>query len=493
MKSILIAGYYGAGNLGDEAILSAILTGLRQEISDVEFTVCSWQPEHTKQLHGVEAVSWTEISEIAHSVAMMDLVIVGGGGLFQDYWGLDPDSYLRRNHGGISTYGSLTLLAEIFGVPCLLFGVGIGPLDSELARKHTLMAAQRCQEITLRDQHAYQQLLETGFDPEDPQSPRVSVFTDPAFGLMMSDSSANKADSILNQFSIPPEAQLLGVNLRYWDRPEPPSVWLPIVAEGIKNFLQKQKGFQVLLLPFQRFDESQFTDDVKICEELYQLLDLSGKIHLVEDVDDPGVMQGLISRCSLLIGMRLHAVIFAIQSGVPPAALSYDPKVERQMKKANLDSICPLPGLVDPDQITTLLMDLFDKRDEFNTLINEFTRNQSKLANDQMEVLRKFISKPHRTLSIPILQGQILHQIQVMERIDQRLDDLTREKAQTQILKEEQQLQLKILAQKIQQIEQSRTYRLAGFLQKIRHWIIPPQSWREKIFQRLVNDRQATG
>ena len=258
MKSILIAGYYGAGNLGDEAILSAILTGLRQEFNDLKCTVCSWQPEQTKQLHGVEALSWTEISEIARSVAMMDLVIVGGGGLFQDYWGLDPDSYLRRNHGGISTYGSLPLLAEIFGIPCLLFGVGIGPLDSELARKHTLMAAQRCQEITLRDQHAYQQLLETGFDPGNLQSPRVSVFADPAFSLLASDSSIQNADSIFSQFGVPPEARLLGVNLRYWDRPAPPSVWLPIVAEGIRNFLQKEEDFQVILLPFQRFDGSLF-------------------------------------------------------------------------------------------------------------------------------------------------------------------------------------------------------------------------------------------
>jgi len=493
MKSIFIAGYYGAGNLGDEAILSAILAGLRPEFSDLNYTVCSWQPAHTKQLHGVEAVSWTEISEIARSVAMMDLVIVGGGGLFQDYWGLDPDSYLRRNHGGISTYGSLPLLAEIFGIPCMLFGVGIGPLISELAQKHTLKAAQRCQEITLRDQHAYQELLGIGFDPEDSQSPRVSVFADPAFSLMISDSSRRKADSILNRFNIPPESQLLGVNLRYWERPEPPSIWLPIVAEGIQNFLRKQKDFQVILLPFQRFDESQFTDDVAICEELGQLLDLPGKIHLVSDVDDPGVMQSLISRCSLLVGMRLHAVIFAIQNGVPPAVLSYDPKVERQMEKANLDFICPLPDLVDPDQITALLLELLDKRDEFNAQINEFNKEQTKLANEQMEVLRKFISQPRRTPSIPILQQQIIHQIQVMERIDQQLDDLHLKNSQLKVVNKDLQSKLTVLTDEIQQIIQSRTYRLAGFLQKIRHLIIPPLSWREKIFQRFINNRQGTG
>jgi polysaccharide pyruvyl transferase WcaK-like protein len=38
-RSILIAGYYGFGNLGDEAILAALADGLRRHIDDVEICV----------------------------------------------------------------------------------------------------------------------------------------------------------------------------------------------------------------------------------------------------------------------------------------------------------------------------------------------------------------------------------------------------------------------------------------------------------------------
>ena len=181
MKSILIAGYYGAGNLGDEAILSAILEMLNDGKMEVEITVCSWQPELTKEIPGVSAVSWQKMSQIARVASEADLIIIGGGGIFQDYWGLNPNSYLRSTHGGITTYGSLALMAELFGIPCLLFGVGVGPLKTELGRQHTLKTVLRCQAVSLRDHQSYRELLAIGFEPDHPLSPPVFVGTDLAF------------------------------------------------------------------------------------------------------------------------------------------------------------------------------------------------------------------------------------------------------------------------------------------------------------------------
>ena len=52
-KGVLIAGYYGAGNTGDEAILSGMISSLKSEgIKDI--TVLSRNPEETRVLHGVE-------------------------------------------------------------------------------------------------------------------------------------------------------------------------------------------------------------------------------------------------------------------------------------------------------------------------------------------------------------------------------------------------------------------------------------------------------
>ena len=101
MKEILIGGYYGGGNLGDEAILAAILQDLRNLDPSLNYSVVSWDPHLTRKEHEVGAVYWRDIEALVEASRKADLILVGGGGLFQDHWGLDPDTYLRVNHGGI--------------------------------------------------------------------------------------------------------------------------------------------------------------------------------------------------------------------------------------------------------------------------------------------------------------------------------------------------------------------------------------------------------
>src|SRR3972149_9235413 len=108
-KTILIAGYYGFGNAGDEAILSAIISDLRALRSDLKMTVVSGNPPETEAAHGVAAVLWTDVEKIMQAVAASDLGILGGGGLVFDYWGFDPGSPLTRHHAGIAFFGGFPL------------------------------------------------------------------------------------------------------------------------------------------------------------------------------------------------------------------------------------------------------------------------------------------------------------------------------------------------------------------------------------------------
>ena len=54
--NIVISGYYGSKNGGDEAMLASMLEVLREEIPDLRVTVISIDPEYTKRRHGVDAV-----------------------------------------------------------------------------------------------------------------------------------------------------------------------------------------------------------------------------------------------------------------------------------------------------------------------------------------------------------------------------------------------------------------------------------------------------
>src|SRR5262245_27031749 len=103
-RTALLAGYYGFGNTGAEAMLAALLTGLDRREPSARFVVLSGDPEDTRRRHGVTAITWRDLEALAAEVQQADLVILGGGGLFQDYWGFDPQALLTARAGGISYY-----------------------------------------------------------------------------------------------------------------------------------------------------------------------------------------------------------------------------------------------------------------------------------------------------------------------------------------------------------------------------------------------------
>src|SRR5580704_6698444 len=92
--SIFIAGYYGFDNAGDEAILRCMVDHLRALRPNLDITVASGNPEKTAARHGVRSVPWNDIHAVRGAVEKCGLVLVGGGGLFHDYWGVDPDTFL---------------------------------------------------------------------------------------------------------------------------------------------------------------------------------------------------------------------------------------------------------------------------------------------------------------------------------------------------------------------------------------------------------------
>ena len=84
MYRILISGYYGFNNIGDESILKAVVESLRMDIDDVEITVLSQNPTDTAERFSVTAVDRRSFKAIIPAIHNCDLLISGGGSLLQD-------------------------------------------------------------------------------------------------------------------------------------------------------------------------------------------------------------------------------------------------------------------------------------------------------------------------------------------------------------------------------------------------------------------------
>ncbi|MDR0424568.1 MAG: polysaccharide pyruvyl transferase family protein, partial [Clostridiales Family XIII bacterium] len=81
---ILISGYYGFNNIGDESILTAVVDSLRAKLPDIEITVLSQNPANTSEKHSVRAADRKSPAAIMGAVRRCDLLISGGGSLLQD-------------------------------------------------------------------------------------------------------------------------------------------------------------------------------------------------------------------------------------------------------------------------------------------------------------------------------------------------------------------------------------------------------------------------
>ena len=320
---IFLVGYYGFGNIGDEAILSTILAEFRARQPDLRMVVASGNPQNTTAEHGVEAVGWNDMAAIHRAVQAADLVVVGGGGLFHDYWGVDPDTFLTGKHWGVSYYAGPALLATLYRKRLMLYAVGVGPLYSAHGIKLTRLAAQAAHAITVRDAGSKTALEDLGIP-----AGQIQVTADPAFAfqpaLTSSLASAVNQDFVLRR-------PVLGAAPRYWSIGVHPDFLERELAAAFDLFLQ-QTGGTVVLVPCQNLSGER-ENDRATATRILEHMRLRERAAITGGPATPDQVYSWLKDCDVVLGMRLHALIFAAMAGVPAAALSYDPKIDEIVKR----------------------------------------------------------------------------------------------------------------------------------------------------------------
>ncbi len=314
---ILVAGYFGAGNLGDEAILASIIQDFSAALPAVEIQVISEDPDRTQREHGRSAIHRTDIPRLIDCVARSDLVLMAGG-LFHDYWTPEVGTLLTRDQSGLAYYSSVPYLAWLTGTPCMLYGVGVGPLQSETAQSLVQLALQSSDVVTVRDP-ASLTWVEGARRSTAQLDQEVQLTADPAFRLTLAPPSLPIE---VRQMSRP----ILGVNLRHWDMHNAPPDWELAVAEALNRFLETSQG-SAILIPFQHETGGAYVDDRIPMLRLREYVDQPDRVIYPESPANWEESAAIMAGCDLVLAMRLHAALFALRAGVASVGLSYDPKV----------------------------------------------------------------------------------------------------------------------------------------------------------------------
>jgi polysaccharide pyruvyl transferase CsaB len=358
--TILIHGYYGFKNLGDELILKKIIEDIELLVPDTEIVVLSGDPPYTQNTHGIEAIDRFNINDVIDAVRRCDVIILGGGGLFNDQWPLVIKDIFSSFGIGIAYYAVPPLIAKILGKPVFYWAHGLGPFYTDEAVKLTKWAYSLADFVTLRDEHSHD-LLKTMEFPEE----KLQVDIDPVYKL---DVSQYINEDRINQLEIPDNRLVLGVNLRPWkDRDQE---IIEQLGRSLTEMYIRDKNILFFLIPFDF--SSNIVSDFRILKKLHGRLPDGSFMTIDEEKAEPGTLLSAVSRAHAVIGMRLHFLMSALKLGKPAIALNYDSKVEEMYKILGLNEFCIDISINGISRVNHKISEAVTEKDRFLNTPNTF-------------------------------------------------------------------------------------------------------------------------
>lgn len=341
---IILSGYYGFGNTGDEAILASLIEGLSGP--DREVVVLSASPERTRREHDVRAIDRMDMPALYNELRHAKLLVSGGGGLLQDVTG--PFS--------IAYYLGIIQMAQWMKVKTMLMAQGIGPVLRPLNRRLIGKVGRQVDLATVRDTDSAAMLARWGV-PEE----KILVTADPVLGL--SPAPREQVTPYLKRIGISLEKPIIAVAIRPWH------TWYERQFKAFSAVLAQlasQQQAQILLLPFQ------YPGDLRITQELEDCLKMRTEAPSVATLDFPvsaSEMMGIIGACDMVVGMRLHSLIMAAAQAIPAIGISYDPKVTQFGRRMNLPMIESVSELAAIGATSEALSDAWQSRGDIHQLL----------------------------------------------------------------------------------------------------------------------------
>ncbi len=305
-KRLILNGYYGFDNFGDELILLS-LSRLFQH-HGYELTVLSASPASTRQRYGIGAVHRYNPVQVLIALLRSQGFISGGGGLLQDSTG--PNSVIY--------YGIMMLLARFFGLKVMHAFTSVGPLNEAFPRKLADIALNACDFILVRDEKSAKLV-------EDLSGQIPMLTADAVWLLPPLDASRHKTPNPMRGQG--GSVWKVAVSLR--PHPRFTVANQQALAQHLASVLaQASLGLNVELSLVSCEDAMDAPFLLAFEAQVRQALPLEAqaKVHIKHIPQ----AQALTTFASVhwVVGMRYHALVAALLNYTDVYALDYDPKVQ---------------------------------------------------------------------------------------------------------------------------------------------------------------------
>ena len=310
---VVLGGYYGFGNLGDELLAASLVEACEGEgIPRGEIVLISAAPEKTARTLSVTAVPRWNPGAVFSLLRMSDTLLLGGGGLFQDATSVRSCAW----------YWGLVRLALLAGARPWTVGQSVGPFSTSPGAWFAKNALRACAAAGVRDRRSRDLLARWN---------KESVLTpDPVFSLPLPEKRA----------STPSSGPLL-VNIRPWPGD------LPDRTAAEASHLAERMGVPLTGVALAEEDrtlmENQAARGILSTRKILLLTEDNWR---EEEVRTLAAAGGAVS-------MRYHFALLSLRAGLPLVLSVYDPKVESLARDWSLpfwSGEGPLPLPVPPEE-----------------------------------------------------------------------------------------------------------------------------------------------
>jgi polysaccharide pyruvyl transferase WcaK-like protein len=330
-KRIIISGWYGFGNIGDEAILSSMINTFKSTYPNVEIIVLSFRPIYTRQMQKVVAVHQIPISGFRPWIKFIlylrfittlkaiwncDLFVMGGGGFLSDWQPEVPKGWLKQMR-----------LAKLFKKETLLYRIGAGPFLTQKGRQETAFYLNNfVDRISVRDKTSKSNLDNLDINTI------VTIERDPVFDLQISSKTTERK-------------KLIGINFIELFRHK------SFQKEGnvFDEYLQSLKSIIDYMLDFHSDYKLEFVSFHESDTSFYYQYFSAYKINVIEPKEYTELVSHL-NEYQLFIGSRFHSLVFSIKTKTPLLAIVYQHKSLDLCEQYHIDydissdgSLPPLP------------------------------------------------------------------------------------------------------------------------------------------------------
>ena len=339
MRFAVFGGWFGSGNLGDDAILIGLRKVLERVFPRVEIVTLSTDPAHTRRVCGVGAINLisargllkrgdASLSAYLQAFRGADACIVSGGTPIYDYGHLS-----RGFHFGFP---------RITRTPLVCFGVGVKSIKSVVGASSIRMLLRGARLVSTRDVPSRDELVRLGVDS------RISVTGDS--GLFLEPAEREDALRLLTESGVNISRPMTAIcprflstqHRRHYHDPLSP-VEVTSIRRGVAKVADHllSRGFEVVFLPFHR---GRVDDDLAEIRAIMSLM--HGSASKIVKIDLlPGEAMSVLGCMEMVFGLRLHSLMFAASLGVPVVGVNYDSKIRGFMELAGArECLCEVSG-----------------------------------------------------------------------------------------------------------------------------------------------------